>query len=97
MYHCRKATLRVDKVFALLGMTSDVSIPDALSPNYEVPWKTLFKSLIKFVLQEADPVRTWDHCEVTIVTINAAVAGQVTSVTTSADTQNLEVKLRQDA
>lgn len=98
MYHSREATLRADKIFALLGMTSDATIPEDLLPNYEVPWNRLFKSLVSFVLQAPTQlsIRTWDNCEVAVVALTATVVGQVKSVTSGPDRQDLDIALRND-
>ena len=37
MYHTHEATLRSDKVYALLGMSSDDFRNTSLSPDYSVP------------------------------------------------------------
>ncbi|KAK4160704.1 ankyrin repeat-containing domain protein [Cladorrhinum sp. PSN259] len=50
MYHNRNASLLADKVFALLGMSSDEIIPEQLSVNYKASWGHLFENLIKFSL-----------------------------------------------
>jgi hypothetical protein len=50
MYHTHEATLRSDKVYALLGMSSDDFCNTALEPDYRVPWKDLFETLIRHVL-----------------------------------------------
>jgi hypothetical protein len=58
MYHTRKSTEPNDKVFALLGMSPDIQDSAGLSPDYVVPWKTLFQRLIKYVLCEEISVET---------------------------------------
>ncbi|KAH6725008.1 heterokaryon incompatibility protein-domain-containing protein, partial [Leptodontidium sp. MPI-SDFR-AT-0119] len=50
MFHTRKATDVRDKVYALLGMSSDDPGGVGLRPDYEVSWKELFRKLINFVL-----------------------------------------------
>ncbi|KAF7918004.1 uncharacterized protein EAE98_010032 [Botrytis deweyae] len=46
MYHNHKATVRHDKVYALLGMCSDhLSSTTGLLPDYTIPWETLFRRL----------------------------------------------------
>src|SRR4051794_25759894 len=50
MFHTRKATEVRDKVYALLGMSSDDPGEAGLRPDYEVPWKDLFQQLVKFIL-----------------------------------------------
>ncbi|KAL6412895.1 involucrin repeat protein [Ilyonectria robusta] len=60
MYHTCKATERHDKVYALLGMSSDDPIAAGLSADYKTPWRRLFQQLIHFVLSELVPVNI-DH------------------------------------
>jgi ankyrin repeat protein len=50
MYHTHEATLHSDEVYALLGMSSDGLLQPGLSPDYDVPWKVLFETLIKHAL-----------------------------------------------
>ncbi|PQE16950.1 hypothetical protein CJF30_00003645 [Rutstroemia sp. NJR-2017a BBW] len=80
MYHARKATERHDKIYALLSMTSDDPNPAGLSPDYTVPWKTLFKRLIKFILSKEVFVETWDDKEIAVIESKGCVLGHVSSV-----------------
>jgi hypothetical protein len=50
MYHTHEATLHSDKVYALLGISSDDFSNTGLAPDYSVPWKDLFETLIRHVL-----------------------------------------------
>ena len=50
MYHTRKATNRLDKVYALLGMSSDDPGTAGLSADYTTSWGTIFRKLIQFSL-----------------------------------------------
>jgi ankyrin repeat protein len=50
MYHTHEATKRHDKVYALLGMSSDEFSDTSLWPDYRVSWKDLFETLTKHVL-----------------------------------------------
>jgi hypothetical protein len=43
MYHTHEATKRYDKVYALLGMSSDGPGAPGLSPDYAVPWEELLQ------------------------------------------------------
>jgi tetratricopeptide (TPR) repeat protein len=47
MFHNRKATVPHDRVYALLGMSSD---DPGLAFNYDTPWEDLFEKLVKHVL-----------------------------------------------
>ena len=75
MYHTRKATMRRDKVYALLGMSSDdVS---KLSPNYKDPWEELLERLVKFLLGEKVSVETWVDREMAVIESKGCILGQV--------------------
>ncbi|PQE12255.1 hypothetical protein CJF31_00000437 [Rutstroemia sp. NJR-2017a BVV2] len=80
MYHTRKATERHDKVYALLSMSSDDPNLAGLSPDYTVPWRTLFKRLIKFILSKEVSVETWDNKEIAVIESKGCVLGHVSSV-----------------
>jgi hypothetical protein len=56
-----------DKVYALLGMSSDDPSAAGLSPNYTVPWKTLLQRLIEFILFKEASVETWDKREIAVI------------------------------
>jgi len=47
MFYTHEAIKPVDKVYALLGMSSD---DPSLLPDYKVLWGILFKDLVKFLL-----------------------------------------------
>jgi ankyrin repeat protein len=69
----------LDKVFALLGMSSD-TIPTALLPDYEIPWETLLERLVQFLLGEQVSVKAWAHTEMAVVEGKGSVLGKVSSV-----------------
>ncbi|EXM14283.1 hypothetical protein FoTM2_013554 [Fusarium oxysporum f. sp. vasinfectum] len=79
MYHNRKATDRRDKVYALLGMSSDDDIPDDLSPNYKILWKELFCRLVKFLLGEQATVETWEEKEIAVIRSKGCILGEVST------------------
>jgi len=61
MYHTHKATERHDKIYALLGMSSDNPRAAGLSANYNTPRKEVFQRLIKFPLSDRVLVDTWEQ------------------------------------
>ncbi|RYP15255.1 hypothetical protein DL765_005830 [Monosporascus sp. GIB2] len=70
MYHTHEATERRDKVFALLGMSSDApSAVEAagLSPDYGIPWGELLKQLVHFFLGGQVSVYTLPNREMAII------------------------------
>lgn len=81
MYHTHKATLRHDKVYALLGMSSDDASKANLLLNYSVPWEELFQRLIKFLVCEKISVETWaDKEEIAVIKSKGCILGKVSSV-----------------
>ncbi|KAK0707277.1 heterokaryon incompatibility protein-domain-containing protein [Lasiosphaeris hirsuta] len=82
MYHTREATDPRDKVFALLGMSSDdSSIIEAagLSPDYGILWEELWKRLVKFILGGQTSVSAWPDRETAVIEGKGCVLGVVSS------------------
>jgi hypothetical protein len=50
MFYTRKATVLLDKVYALLGMSSDDPSAVGLSADYGALWETVFRKLVTFSL-----------------------------------------------
>jgi ankyrin repeat protein len=80
MYHTHEATHRHDKVYALLGMSSDDARKTDLLPNYTVPWQLLFQRLVKFLLSKEVSVETWSDKEMAIIKSSGFVLGTVSTV-----------------
>ncbi|KAH8893202.1 hypothetical protein GQ53DRAFT_592027, partial [Thozetella sp. PMI_491] len=94
MYHTYKATDPRDKVYALLGMSSDDPSTTGLLANYETPWKEVFRKLINFCLSNQVSVDTWDDKEVAVIQGKGCVLGRVDSVkrdTTRDDGQSIGI------
>ncbi|KFA51961.1 hypothetical protein S40293_09494 [Stachybotrys chartarum IBT 40293] len=83
MYHNRQATDRRDKVYALLGMSSDVSV--GLSPDYDISWKDLFYRLVKSLVGAQASVETWEEREIAVITANGCILGEVSLVESDGD------------
>ncbi|KAF2195867.1 hypothetical protein K469DRAFT_734273 [Zopfia rhizophila CBS 207.26] len=81
MYHTHEATLRHDKVYALLGMSSDDLSAVGLSPDYMVSWKELLQRLVKFLLCEQVSVDTWDDGEMAVIRSRGRALDQLSSNT----------------
>ncbi|KAK7224257.1 hypothetical protein V2G26_012260 [Clonostachys chloroleuca] len=82
-FHTRQATDPRDKIYALLGMSSDDSddLDNAgLSPNYQMPWKEVFRNLVKFSTSDQMSVTVWDDKEVAIIKGKGCILGQVSQV-----------------
>jgi hypothetical protein len=94
MYHNRKATIRHDKVYALLGMSSDDPSVSGLLPNYALPWSNLLRQLIEFLLRGATSVEVFEEREVALIKSKGWVVGQVSmakSDNTRYDRQQVEI------
>ncbi|KAK3307140.1 heterokaryon incompatibility protein-domain-containing protein [Chaetomium strumarium] len=94
MYHARKATLSLDKVYALLGMSSDNPSTAGLEADYKALWKDLFQKLIRFCLSDQVSVSTWDSDEVAIIEAKADIIGKISSIIKDAsryDRQHVEI------
>ncbi|KAK4444611.1 hypothetical protein QBC34DRAFT_385135 [Podospora aff. communis PSN243] len=76
MYHCRKASLLHDKIFALLGMSSDSPTPD-LPVDYSVTWGDLFHQLVRLILGQEVLIRTAAHSQRARIQGTGAVLGKV--------------------
>ena len=84
--------MRHDKVYALLGMSSDDLSEASLLPNYGVPWKEVLQQLVKFLLCKQVSVETWDNREMTVIKGRGCVIGQVSSVESNwDDRQNVNI------
>ena len=80
MYHTRKATLRHDKVYALLGMCSDDLSAAGLSPDYTVSWEQPFRNLIKFLLYKEVSVKVWAERGIAVIKSRGSILGRVSLV-----------------
>ncbi|PMD67720.1 HET-domain-containing protein [Hyaloscypha bicolor E] len=80
MYHAREATQRHDKVYALLSMSSDGLDAADLLPDYAVPWKTLLRRLIEFVLSTKVSIEVWDNRETAVIKGKCYIIGYISSV-----------------
>ncbi|RFU26745.1 hypothetical protein B7463_g9592, partial [Scytalidium lignicola] len=80
MYHTHEATKRHDKVYALLGMSSDDLSETSLLPNYGVPWEELLQRLVKFLLCNEILVETWDDKEIAVIQSKGCILGKVSLV-----------------
>ncbi|KAH6847216.1 heterokaryon incompatibility protein-domain-containing protein [Chaetomium sp. MPI-CAGE-AT-0009] len=85
MYCAREAAQRHDKVFALLGMSSDDPIAAGLSPDYGIPWEILLERLVRYLLGEQVAVKTWHEMELAIIRSKGLVLGYISASTGYAD------------
>jgi ankyrin repeat protein len=78
MFHTRQASNPRDKIYALLGMSSDHPSKAGLQPNYEISWEKLFQQLVKFVLGQDVSVET--SGKRAVIKIKGCILGKVLSV-----------------
>ncbi|RYP17690.1 hypothetical protein DL765_004368 [Monosporascus sp. GIB2] len=97
MYHTREASERLDKVYALLGMSSDNPSTRGLSPDYSIKWNKLFHRLVQSLWDEKSvdrvSVETWDDEEIAVIRAKGCVVGEVSGVQrdTWGDRQNVDI------
>ncbi|KAK3339433.1 heterokaryon incompatibility protein-domain-containing protein, partial [Neurospora tetraspora] len=97
MYHTREATDRRDKVYALLGMSSDNPTAAGLFTDYKISWKQLFNKLIHFFLSELVSVDLSDDKEIAVIEGKGCILGEVSSVKRNAtweDRQDVAITWR---
>jgi hypothetical protein len=85
MYHTHEATKRHDKVYALLGISSDDVSVGSLLPDYRVPWKELLRRLVKFLLSGQVSIKTWEDKEVAEIRSRGCVLGRVSRAESGQD------------
>ena len=80
MYHTRSSTNRLDKVYVLLGMSSDDPRTAGLFADYTALWRTIFRKLIQFSLSDQMFVDTWDKRAVAVIQGKGHILGIISSV-----------------
>src|ERR1700760_1376916 len=80
MYHAHEASKRHDKVYALLGMSSDNLSKVGLLPDYAIPWEVLMQRLILYLLHKEIYVKTLCNSEIAIIKSKGRILGKVSSV-----------------
>ncbi|KAF5715002.1 het-domain-containing protein [Fusarium mundagurra] len=80
MYHAHDATEPLDKVFALLGMSTDGLSASELRPNYSISWDALFCQLMTFLLGPKVSVKTSNSNRAAVISGQGTIIGKVTSV-----------------
>ncbi|KAF4878484.1 Heterokaryon incompatibility protein 6, OR allele [Colletotrichum siamense] len=78
LYHTQNATDRRDKIYALLGMSTDA--PSELVPDYRISWQSLFSRLLRSFLSEDASISTWDSQETALIQTKGRILGTIESV-----------------
>jgi hypothetical protein len=94
MFHTRQATDTRDKVYALLGMSSDDPEKAGLQPDYQISWEELFQQVVKFVLGKDISVNT--SSQRAVIKCKGSILGQVSSVSRD-DRQRVTITVRNAA
>jgi hypothetical protein len=79
MYLKHHATQHHDRIYALLGLSSDVNLAD-LQPNYETPWHELLKEATSHIFPGSS-VQTWEGTESAIIKCKGWILGHVNFAT----------------
>lgn len=77
LYNVREATDRRDKVYALLGMSTDM--PTGIVPDYRISWAELFSRLVRSAIHDCISVDTWDKYETAVIRSKGYNLGRVFS------------------
>jgi len=79
LYHTRNATDPRDRVFALLGMSSDdfMSSTVELTADYAASWKFAFRKLLQFSLSQEIAVETWDEHNIAVIRGHYCLLGEI--------------------
>ncbi|RBR24704.1 uncharacterized protein FIESC28_02477 [Fusarium coffeatum] len=97
MYRNRQASDNRDRIYALLGMSSDDPGTSGLLADYDISWAKLFKQLVNSILGSV-PVNTWDDKAVAVIRGKGCVLGQVESVDANIDQNGKQrLKVRRDS
>ena len=91
MFHSRQASDTRDKVYALLGMSSDDT---SVQPDYNISWEDLFPQIVKFVLGKDISVNT--SGQRAVIQCEGCILGQVSSVRRD-HRQNVDITSRNAA
>ncbi|KAH6031783.1 hypothetical protein HBI83_022120 [Parastagonospora nodorum] len=81
MYSAHRTTHSHDKIYALLGMSTDDITRSGLLPDYSVPWEELMRRLLTFILGKEICIKSGTHREEVEITGRRCIIGSVSSIT----------------
>jgi ankyrin repeat protein len=96
-YHAHKAKKLHDKVYALLGMSSDDLSVARLKPDYNIDWKELMQNLVEFLIGAQASVNTWNDKEIAVIRCKGCILGEVSTRKSNSDSvskQNVEAVIK---
>ncbi|KAJ8060060.1 hypothetical protein OCU04_011669 [Sclerotinia nivalis] len=79
MYYTHQATDGLDRVYALLAMSSDNPVSAGLLPDYTILWEQLFRQLVKFLLCKEISVDICQTRRMAVIKSKGRVFGTVLS------------------
>ncbi|KAJ4991667.1 het domain protein [Stagonosporopsis vannaccii] len=79
LYHEYGATKRHDKIYALLGMSTDV-MEVGLTPDYSCPWEELLRHVLQYLLSKSIHINTWHSRAVVTIRGQCYIIGSLTHV-----------------
>lgn len=82
-YRNHETTIPHDKVYALLGMSSDDTSMAGLEPNYKLAWAELSQRLVRFLLGNKVAIETAENTGVATIKGKGIVLGTVSSINTT--------------
>ncbi|KAH6639674.1 heterokaryon incompatibility protein-domain-containing protein [Boeremia exigua] len=77
LFQNHEATDKRDKIYALLGLSSDNDVSPDLRPDYTKGWMTLFRQIIAHVLGPGAVACTWDDKEHAVISEIGSVMGTI--------------------
>jgi hypothetical protein len=77
LFQGHEATDKRDKIYALLGLSSDNDVSPQLRPDYTKSWSNLFRQVITHVLGSSPLVKTDEDTEQAIIFESGSVLGRV--------------------
>lgn len=80
MYHSHQATSKHDKVYALLGLSSDDPNTPSLKPNYNLPWIEVYRQTASYIFPGNCSVETWPDRDAAIIQGKGWVLARIDSV-----------------
>ncbi|RDW66848.1 hypothetical protein BP5796_09597 [Coleophoma crateriformis] len=80
MYHTHDATKHHDKVYALLGMSSEDLSKTGLLPDYEVSWGNLFQRLARYLICGNVSIHSWENREIVVIRNKGCIIGKISRV-----------------
>lgn len=95
MFHDREATVPQDKIYALLGISSDAMSQSGILPDYSVTRGQLFQSMVEFVMSDKISVECQNDKEVAVVKARGNVLGYISHIgedSMSGNTQTISVE-----